>query len=254
MRSIIVTGAASGIGKAFVAAYLQDSNNKIVAIDKDFGDGPYLEHNYMSSQTIDVPQDLATRLSIRRVDVTSEAALDGLSEALGSVDLVVHCAGTRGLVPSVTVNEGLDVAKAETIDVMTVDTMQQTFHINTIGTFLLLRVVIPKLRTSDCPKVVVMGSRMGSVDHISSGGGYAYRASKAAINVVVKSFSIDFPDVTFCILHPGRVRSNLVGHGIVEEGAITAEESVRDMLRLINNINKSHTGKFLDRWGSDIPW
>ena len=186
--------------------------------------------------------------------ITPEAVLDGLSVSLQSIDFVIHSVGTRGLVPSVVVKQSSDVVTAETPGVMTMDTLQQTFHINTIGTFLLLRALLPELRASDCPKGVVMGSRMGSVGHNSVGGGYACRASKAAVNAVVKTFSIDIPDVIICILHPGRVRSNFVGEGIIEEGAITADESVRDLLKLIANIDKSHTGKFLDRWGSDLPW
>lgn len=188
------------------------------------------------------------------LNVTDAAQVDHHLSSLNSVDLVIHSAGIRGLVPSVPVTQSSDVAKAETMSVMTAQTMEQTFQMNAVGTFVLLRALIPKLTGSGRAKVVIMGSRMGSIGCNSAGGGYAYRASKAALNAIVTSFSVDVPEVVFCVVHPGRVESNLVGKGVREDGAITAEESVRHMLELIPKLNKGHSGHFMDRWGQEIDW
>lgn len=69
--------------------------------------------------------------------------------------------------------------------------MMRTLEINTYGTFNVLQTFLPHLVLAADPKVVVMSSRMGSIASNTAGGGYAYRASKAALNTVVKSFSID---------------------------------------------------------------
>lgn len=97
-----------------------------------------------------------------------------------------------------------------------------------------------------------MSSRMGSMSSNVSGAGYAYRASKAALNAVVKSFSLDVPEVTFVLNHPGRVETGLVR--CKEEGAISAEESVKGLAVLIEKWDRSDSGKFYDRFGDVIVW
>ena len=84
-------------------------------------------------------------------------------------------------------------------------TMMRTFEINTFGTFTLLSSFLPHLLLSHSPppKAIVLSSRMCSIASNSAGGGYAYRASKAALNAVVNIFSIDEPWVRFMLLHPG---------------------------------------------------
>ncbi|KAL6719829.1 hypothetical protein ACLMJK_001750 [Lecanora helva] len=257
--NILITGAFSGIGKAFVRAYLEHHGNNIVAIDKDFPLSlPSNEINVDDQKAIDayrkdVGDDRAkSRLTIMSMDITDEAQLTQLC-SLKDLKVVIHSAGVRGLVPSVPISQSTDVAKAETMDVMTSQIMAQTFHVNTIGTFLLLRTLTPVLQ-STAGKVIVMGSRMGSIGHNRAGGGYAYRSSKAAVNAVTKGFSVDVPKVTFVTLHPGRVESGLVGGGVKEDGAIEARESVKGMLPLISQLGHKDSGRFMDRFGEDIVW
>lgn len=257
--SVIITGAFSGLGKEFVRAFLQDPYNQILAIDKQFSSSsPWSTgedfDDIRASQAAyrgDVG-DHDFRVTMSSMDVTDESEQAQIS-LLPNPKIVIHSAGVRGLVPSVPIENGSDVAGAETMDVMNSQTMQQTFNVNAIGTFLLLRALIPSLRRNN-GKVIIMGSRMGSIGHNSVGGGYAYRVSKAALNAVVKSFSVDVPEVLFAIVHPGRVESNLVGEGVVEKGAITAQESVNDMLQLIIGLGKNDSGKFMDRFGDEIVW
>ena len=98
-----------------------------------------------------------------------------------------------------------------------------------------------------------MGSRMGSTtSNTSQGKGYAYRASKAALNAIMKSFSLDIPEVIWTIVHPGRVATRLVA--IREDGALSVDEAVGDIVRLIDGIDASHSGRFMDRFGAEIPW
>lgn len=103
-------------------------------------------------------------------------------------------------------------------------------------------------------RAVVMGSRMGSVGANDVGGGYAYRASKAALNAVLKSLSMDVPDVCFASVHPGRVETGLVKEK--EEGAISVEESLKDLLPLIEKLGDGDlaSGCFVDRFGKAINW
>ncbi|OJD35020.1 nad-binding protein [Diplodia corticola] len=220
----------------------------------------------------------------------------------GPFTLVIHSAGTRGLVPSHEAARPHDVAGAESIGAMDAATMRRTYEINTVAAFVLIKALLPSLLLSspsssaaassassssststisttstspaapapaNKPKFVLMASRMGSIGSNGSnnssasnsnalgGGGYAYRASKAALNAVVRSFSVDVPDVVFALVHPGRVETNLVK--TKEEGAVDVGESVADVLRLIDRLGAAGedglpSGCFVDRWGETIPW
>ncbi|QDS68976.1 hypothetical protein FKW77_009001 [Venturia effusa] len=252
MPTILIFGAASGIGKAFLNAYASTPENHVVAIDRE------------PIETSTLPRNITTKTA----DITNPAAVCAqLEPLLGTpIDLVIHCVGVRGLVPSVEQENPSNVAAAETLNVMDEATMAHTYAVNAIGTFTVLKSVLPLLLhhhhhenadTSSTgrrtpPRVVVMGSRMGSMGYNTTGAAYAYRASKAALNAIVKSFSIDVPDVVFTVVHPGRVESGLVR--CREEGAISAEESVARMVPLIEGLTREMSGTFVDRFGVRIEW
>ncbi|GAM89370.1 hypothetical protein ANO11243_074070 [Dothideomycetidae sp. 11243] len=179
-------------------------------------------------------------------------AMDTVSFDDSIIDLVIHSAGVRGLVPSVEDKHPDNVAACETMEVMDVETLTRTFQINAVGTFSLVRCLLPHLKRSRGAKVIIMSSRMGSIGQNTSGSAYAYRASKAALNAIVKSFSIDEPTVTFILCHPGRVETKLVKSK--EEGAMSAEQSVSGLLPWIERWGQADSGKFFDRFGEPIKW
>lgn len=110
-------------------------------------------------------------------------------------------------------------------------------------------------------RVVVLGSRAGSVSANATGGAYAYRASKAALNAVVKSLSVDVPEVCFASVDPGtetgvgtagaKARSRARG-----EDVVSCEEAVVELLPLLEKLGdgKLASGCFVDRFGDPIKW
>ncbi|OQO12791.1 hypothetical protein B0A48_02255 [Cryoendolithus antarcticus] len=244
MRNILVTGGASGLGRAFVDAYSAQPDTTVISLDRTF------QH------------DLRKNIRTFVVDVTSEAAVTEFASFLINVgptpiDLVIHSAGVRGLVPALEKAHPENVAACETLQAMDLETMQRAFSINTLGTFTLLRALVPLLLLSPDPKVIVMSSRMGSIGNNQlgnkdAGGAYAYRASKAALNMIIRSFAVDVPRIAWVMCHPGRVETGLVD--TIEEGAISAEESVGGLLPLIEGWDRSNTGLFYDRFGERIEW
>lgn len=241
MPTILISGAANGLGAAFVEAYSAQQDVKIIAIDRS---------------PIRVSHD---NVECFEVDLTSELSIDNFTREISGrpMDIVIHSAGIRGLVAAVERECPDDVPVCETIKVMDQSTMALAFQVNVTGTFLLLRALLANLKMASDPKVIVMASRMGSIGNNQlpnkdAGSAYAYRASKAATNAIVRSFAVDVPEVTFVLCHPGRVETNLVR--CKEDGAITAEESVDQMMQLISNWNKEESGRFYDRFGNAIEW
>ena len=233
MSTILITGAASGLGAAFVEAYAaQQPSTKILALDR----------------TAIAPNPSRPNVQPYTLDLTDEKAVLDFAENISTqpISLIIHSAGIRGLVPALEDQHPNDVAACETLAGMDTETMMRTFQINTVATFSLIRALLPSLllcndaegQTKDPPpKVIIMSSRMGSLTNNahpnpSAGSAYAYRASKAALNTIVRSFAVDVPVVVFVPCHPGRVETGLVRGR--EEGAIEAAESVDGIVRLID--------------------
>ncbi|KAK5109681.1 hypothetical protein LTR62_006803 [Meristemomyces frigidus] len=240
-RTILISGAANGLGAAFLQAYCTQSKTNVVAIDR-----ARITTHHDNVQTY-------------QVDLTQEASIREFAEQIKNtpIDLVIHSAGIRGLVPHLEQEHHGNVEACETLEAMDLATMNTTFQINAAGTFLLFRAILPNLHLAKDPKVIIMSSRMGSVGNNAAGNraagsAYAYRASKAALNAIVRSFVVDVPEMTFVMCHPGRVETKLVKWR--EEGAISAEESVDGLLPLIEGWGKEDSGKFYDRFGETIEW
>lgn len=242
MRTILITGAANGLGAAFLAHYQTQPNTSILAVDR-------------------LPIS-TTQPNIRTfiADLSSELSILNLTTQLTSqpIDLLIHSAGIRGLVPSAEDAHPDNVQACETLEVMDLATITRTIQINAVGTFALLRSLLPNLRASQSgAKVILMSSRMGSIGNNElpnkdAGSAYAYRASKAALNMLVRSLAVDVPEVVFVLCHPGRVETKLVR--CLEEGAISAGESVEGLLPLIERWGKADSGRFYDRFGEVIQW
>jgi NAD(P)-dependent dehydrogenase (short-subunit alcohol dehydrogenase family) len=101
-------------------------------------------------------------------------------------------------------------------------------------------------------KLITISSRMGSIGERSSGNGTAYRASKAALNSVLKDAAVTFgPKGVTCItVHPGWVRTDMGGAG----ADLSPEESVKGLRRVIAEIDPSDNGTFRNYDGGKIAW
>ncbi|KXS97113.1 hypothetical protein AC579_1321 [Pseudocercospora musae] len=240
MQTILISGAASGLGAAFVAAYAQQRHVNVIAIDR--------EHFEPAKDNI--------RTYV--VDIARQDSIDHLAKAIEHepIHVLIHSAGIRGLVSAVEEEHPDNVHACETLQVMDAETMMRAFTVNTTGTFMLFKALMPHLRRA-YGKVIVMSSRMGSIGNNQhpnkdAGSAYAYRASKAALNMIVRSFAADVSEVVFVLCHPGRVETNLVK--CVELGAITAEESITTILPLVEKWTSQGSGRFYDRFGQAVEW
>jgi len=127
-----------------------------------------------------------------------------------------------------------------------------TLRVNTLAPLALAEAFADQVAESQLKVIALQSSRMGSVADNDSGGRYAYRASKAALNAVGKSLSVDLKDkgVIVLVLHPGWVRTDMGG----PNGLITPKESVSAQLDLIARANPAMSGRFFHISGEDLPW
>ncbi len=98
----------------------------------------------------------------------------------------------------------------------------------------------------------MMSSAMGSISGIDRGGDYAYRSSKAAMNALTRSLSVDLKErgIPVVALHPGWVRTDMGG----SHARLSVEESVRMMREVLAEVGFDDTGRFLRFDGGEQPW
>jgi NAD(P)-dependent dehydrogenase (short-subunit alcohol dehydrogenase family) len=179
---------------------------------------------------------------------------------LGSIDRAHGIVAGRTDALDVLVNnagvgaEGRDFADARTtrdLGHLEADDMLRMLHTNTVAPIVVAQRFMPLLKRGRSPKVVNVTSQMGSIA-MTTGGSYAYRASKAALNMLTRNLAIDLrgEGIAVAMVHPGCVRTDMGG----PDAPVGVEESVEGMIRVIDDLTLERTGRFWDHRGGDLPW
>lgn len=134
--------------------------------------------------------------------------------------------------------------------------LTKIFSVNAFGPLLLTQALLPNILRSSQPRLGYVSSRVGSIADNSSGGNYAYRSSKAALNMISKNLSLELGDkgVVVVTLHPGIVRTPMTSGLAEPPGAINPDEAARKMYKLLISKGLEDTGKFWHREGQELPW
>lgn len=128
----------------------------------------------------------------------------------------------------------------------------RAFEINTIAPLKISEALIDNLEQGQGKTIALITSKMGSLDDNTSGGVYLYRTSKAALNMVAKSLAQDLEPsgIKVALLHPGWVKTDMGG----PNAWVSAQESVAGMLKIILNLGRQDSGRFLAYDGKEIEW
>jgi len=124
---------------------------------------------------------------------------------------------------------------------------------NTLGPLRMAQALLPYLSRSSQPKIVNVSSIMGSISDTFGGGfSYGYKISKAALNMVTRMLAGDLHGYGIIVVsvHPGWVRTDMGGPG----APVTPEESVRGLLRVIENLKMEDSGSFIEYTGNKLNW
>lgn len=226
----VITGASRGIGLEFVQQLLQRGDTVDAGVR-----APEQARRLEPFQ-----REAGNRLRIHALDVTDETSVRTFAADICSapVDVLISNAGVSGQWAAL---QELDFGD-----------MARTFAVNTLGPLRITAALLPALRQGMVRKVAYVSSRMGSFTANTDGGAYAYRMSKVALNMGVRSMSLDLrPEGFSCVmLHPGWVRTDMGG----VNAPIAPVDSVRGMLRVIDGLTPEQSGRFFDYEGAELPW
>lgn len=224
MKSVLIIGASRGLGLEFVRQYRADG--------------------WLTLGTCRSPEQDALLTSAGatalRLDVRDANSFANLGKALSgtSIDVCIYNAGVLG--PQN--NGAVPCSKAEFDTVM---------HTNVLGPLRAIPLVAPALvRTKGT--FAFISSRMGSIGLQTTATRVTYRASKAALNAVVKTAAIEWaPQGITCIsLHPGWVKTDMGG----SDADIDPPTSISGMRTVIAKATAADAGKFFDYTGEELAW
>lgn len=226
MSTLLITGANRGIGLEFAKQY-HSKGWKVFGTSRSLNNAKKL-------------MDIISKENVLVLDVSQQDQLKAVRGQLYKSNIILDC---------LINNAGLMTDRVG-IEKVSQDDMVQAFRVNSAGPVMLVNNLLPIL-DSGC-KIVNISSLMGSINDNTSGGYYSYRMSKAALNMAVRSMSMDLKKKKIAVyaLHPGWVRTRM-GSVIAP---VSKKRSVNGMIDVIDRLSISDTGNFYNFKGEELPW
>jgi NAD(P)-dependent dehydrogenase (short-subunit alcohol dehydrogenase family) len=234
---VVVTGAGRGLGLEFVRQLL-----------------PRAECLIATARTPESAQELQElarkheRLKIVRLDVSDEDSIQRAAEAIGtmvsSLDLLINNAG-------IYIGRPGTAAGSDALGKLTMQGGMETFRTNAIGPMILTQSLLPLLEKTERAKIVSLTSGLASIAN-SSGPPFHYSASKAALNMYMHGLAVQQrkSGIISIVMNPGWVQTDMGGRA----ATITAEESAKGILTVVDHLTHEQSGSFLNYKGQREPW
>ncbi len=223
MATILVTGCDSGLGVEFARQYA--------------GDGHRVIATCLDPSTATETAGIRGNIEVVKLDVTDHAAIDALSQRLSgeAVDVLLNNAGIGRPHPGFGETDYAG--------------WRRILEANLIGPMKMAESFVEQVARSDQKILAFVSSRMGSIALNNSGGSYAYRSSKAGLNMIVKTLAVDLVPRQICVLalHPGWAATE-------PGGRVPVQESVAGMRAVIHRAGRHHTGSFVTYHEQLLPW
>lgn len=235
MQNIAIIGSTGSIGRAFLDYYSKNNEiNKIYSFSRS--NSPSTNRKIINT----------------KLDFDNYNDIDHISSVIetNSLDKVIIATGI--------LHQG-DLQPEKSISALDVDNFQKVFNINTFVPALLIKAFFPLIKRNTNSLIGILSARVGSISDNRIGGWYAYRASKAALNMLIKTAAIELyrKDSSACLvgLHPGTVNTNLskpFQGSTPKEKIFTPVQSVDYLTKVIEKIKPEDTGKILDWQGEEV--
>ena len=227
MKQILIIGGSGAIGSALVNEYDKNDVHMTIAARKKQNLSPHI-----NQITYDYDQNNEIKLN-----------------AETKFDLIIFATGHLH-------NE--DYKPEKSLKDIDKSAFQFSYHINCVAPLILLRQLSNNLM--DHTKIVFLSARVGSISENELGGWYAYRMSKAALNMMIKNLSIElrrkYKNIIVCGMHPGTVDSKLSKpySGFVKHEIFAPSKSAVMLKKVINELSLKHSGKIYDYAFQEIAY
>lgn len=219
MATVLVTGCNRGIGLQ-ICKQLLARGDDVIGVSRS-------------------GSDELTQLGVRvisGIDVGDGASMPALKEAIGDqrIDVLINNAG---------------ILRRDKLGELDFDEMAEQFRVNTLGPLRVTEALLGNL--GEGSKVVIITSRVGSIEDNASGGYYGYRASKTAVNQIGTNLKHDLlpRGIAVALLHPGLVATDMTGGQ-----GIAPADSAMGLIDRIDGLDLANSGSFWHAEGYELPW
>jgi NAD(P)-dependent dehydrogenase (short-subunit alcohol dehydrogenase family) len=235
-QNIVIIGASGGLGSAFVEVFAGDPTNTVYAFSRS-----------------EIENKLAD-IKYGRVDFSDEESVKQAAEQSaesGPLDCVIVASGM--------LYDG-DLMPEKSLRDLSAESFQRNFLANTIGPALVAKHFLPKLQRNQRSVFAALSARVGSIGDNRLGGWYAYRASKAALNMLIKTASIEIArrqkEAIVVGLHPGTVDTNLsqpFQQRVPSDKLFNTGYSARQLINVLQGLTAEDSGKVFAWDGTEVP-
>lgn len=234
-QPVAVVVGAGGIGSALCRFWQEECGYRVVALSR---------------------QPMADADCDWRVSDYSEGSLKTIVESLQqesiSIDRLVV---TNGLL------SGDGISPERKLADLDPEKLHEVLAINSVLPAMVLKAFLPLIRASDAPRIAVLSARVGSIEDNRLGGWYAYRASKAALNMLLRTASIELKRLNrrakLIAYHPGTVDTLLskpFQRNVPSDQLLTPEFAARRLHEVLLEADVAGELSYLDWRGDTIPW
>ena len=237
MTSAVIIGASGAIGRALCAQAVASGSYQTT-----FG---FARSEIEGSATVHTGC----------IDVTDEPSIARAASLVareGPVGLVVVATG---------ILHGPGISPEKSMRALDPAVMAAVFAVNTLGPALVAKHFIPLLPRRGRAVFAALSARVGSIEDNRLGGWYAYRASKAALNQIIRTLAVETartrPDAIVVGLHPGTVASGLSGpfrSADAHPAPFTSEESATHLMRVLDSLSPTDSGRLFAWNGQQVPF
>lgn len=245
LQTVVIVGASGGIGLGFVRYFLEEVPFPVKIWATYHHPGEALEK---------LAQDNKERLILFPLDITEESQIEKFSQELRKtpVHWLINCVG---------ILHGDSHFPEKSLRHLQVDQLHKYFAVNSIGPVLLAKHFLPHFRHNHPSIFATISAKVGSIGDNQLGGWYGYRASKAALNMFLKTTAIEYsrvaPHNAVIMLHPGTTDTKLsqpFQKNVPPEKLFTVDRTVSQLMAILLLIKPEDSGNFYNWDGAILPW
>lgn len=246
MQEIVIAGISGGIGKAIAERLLADDpQRRIWGLCR-------------RPEALLFAPKLAGRINLIAWDASAtdqQALSQALQEALPA-DLAIDT-----LFYAAAILHGESLFPEKRLDEVRAAALGQAYQVNAVAFAMLVQALQPWLRHPAFKRLLAISAKVGSLSDNKMGGWYAYRASKAALNMLVRNLAIELPrryrPLACVAVHPGTTKTELsapFAKSLAQLNVREPAETAANMVRIARDLQDSDNGRFINWDGSDLPW
>lgn len=248
MMNVLIVGASGGIGFGFVEKLVREG--RVTRIYATY------RRRESAEKLLNLAGQHSRKLVCLGMDITEEsdilAGLETIRAEVETLDLAVNCVG---------ILHGDNLQPEKSLRQVEGDRLTEYFRVNSIGGVLLAKHLLPLFCRDRRSVFASISAKVGSIEDNHLGGWYGYRASKAALNMLMRTAAIEYgrkcPQAIVVLLHPGTTDTPLskpFQRNVPPEKLFSVDRTVEQLLAIIDRLEIADSGQFFSWDGTRLPY